>query len=260
MAQLEIEHAGGNALRIRADVRDYEQVNAGVDRMRVHFGDVQVAICAAAVLGPVGPFLDSSPKSWADVVETNLLGVMNVCRVVLPAMIKRRSGKIIVLSDRGAADPRPNLSLFAASKAAVIRLVETLAAEVSDYNVQVNCLGPGGTYTVMTDEILRAGDRAGWKEIEEAREIRLTGGTSPDRQLQLALFLASEQSNHVSGKLIQVTDDWKKLKNSSVHPEIYACAAVPEGVGVYNPAFRAATRVTLDQSDSAWPCATAARN
>ena len=126
-----------------------------------------------------------------------------------------------MLSDRGAADPRPNLSLFAASKAAVIRLVETLAAEVSDYNVQVNCLGPGGTYTVMTDEILRAGDRAGWKEIEEAREIRLTGGTSPDRQLQLALFLASEQSNHVSGKLIQVTDDWKKLKNSSVHPEIY---------------------------------------
>ena len=73
----------------------------------------------------------------------------------------------------------------------------------------------------MADEILRAGDRAGWKEQEDAIKVRQTGGISPEKQTQLALFLASEESNHVSGKVLHVSDDWKKLKNQTLHPEIY---------------------------------------
>ena len=102
LAHLEIEHAGGNALRIRADVTDFEQVNAAVDRMRVHYGEVHVLICAAAIPGPIGPFVDQSPKAWIDTIQTNLLGVMNACKAVLPHMIERRYGKIIVLSGPGA--------------------------------------------------------------------------------------------------------------------------------------------------------------
>src|SRR5579863_8676386 len=78
LCHLEIEHAGGNALRIRADISDYEQISAGVERMRVHFNaPVQVLICAAAIQGPIGPFVESSPKLWHEVVQTNLIGVMN---------------------------------------------------------------------------------------------------------------------------------------------------------------------------------------
>ena len=73
----------------------------------------------------------------------------------------------------------------------------------------------------MTDEILRAGERAGWKETEEALEIRETGGVAPEKQIQLALFLASEQSNHISGKLIHVSDDWRKLLSDNIHPEVF---------------------------------------
>jgi NAD(P)-dependent dehydrogenase (short-subunit alcohol dehydrogenase family) len=226
LAHLEIEHSGGNALRIRADVTDYEQVNAAVDRMRVHLGDVHVLVCAAAVPGPVGPFVEQSPKAWTETIHTNLLGVMNACKAVLPHMIERRSGKIIVLSGPGAMAPRPNFSALAASKAAVVRLVETVAEEVLDHNVQINCMGPGATYTHMIDEILRAGDRAGWKETEEALEVRRTGGVAPEKQIQLALFLASEQSNHISGKLIHVTDDWKKLASETIRPEMYTLRRV----------------------------------
>lgn len=221
LAHLEIEHAGGNALRIRADVTDYEQMTAAVDRMRVHYGDVHVLVCAAAIPGPVGPFADQSPKTWAEVIRINLLGVMNACRAVLPDMIQRRSGKIVVLSGPGATAARPNLSVYSASKAAVVRLVETIAEEIREHNIQINCMGPGGTYTHMTDEILRAGDRAGWKETEEAIEVRRTGGESPEKQIQLALFLASEDSNHISGKLIHVSDDWKKLRSENIHAEAY---------------------------------------
>jgi NAD(P)-dependent dehydrogenase (short-subunit alcohol dehydrogenase family) len=221
LAHLEIEHAGGNALRIRTDVTDFEQINAAVDRMRRDYGGVHVLVCAAAVQGPIGPFLDHSPKAWLETVHINLLGVMNACKAVLPHMIEHRSGKIIVLSGGGAANARPNFSPYAASKAAVVRFVETIAEEVRDHNVQINCMGPGGTYTHMTDEILRAGEKAGWKETEDALEIRRTGGVAPEKQIQLALFLASEQSNHISGKLIHVSDDWKKLKDANVNQEAY---------------------------------------
>ena len=113
LCHLEIEHQGGAALRIRADVCDYEQVTASLDRMRVQFGNpVQVLVCAAAILGPIGPFVDSSPKSWHEVVQTNLMGVLNACRAVLPQMIERRNGKIIVIAGVGGALPaRPNFAV-----------------------------------------------------------------------------------------------------------------------------------------------------
>ncbi len=221
LANLEIEHAGGTSLRIRASVCDFEQMSAAVDRMKTHYGTMDILICAAGVQGPIAPLAETSPKAWAETIEINLIGVMNSCRAVLPHMIEKRSGKIIVLSGRGGAGPRPWFSAYAASKAGVVRMVETLAEEIRDHNVQVNSMAPGGTYTSMTDEILKAGDRAGWKENEEAQQVRLTGGIAPEKQIQLALFLASEASNHISGKLLHVNDDWKKLEHASVSREIY---------------------------------------
>ncbi|MCC6392903.1 MAG: SDR family oxidoreductase [Bryobacterales bacterium] len=226
LAHLEIEHAGGTALRIRADIRDYEQVHAAVDRARSHFGDVHVAVCAAAIQGPIGPLSECNPKAWEETVETNLFGAMHLSRAVLPHMIEKRRGKIIILGGGGALSARPNFSAYAASKAALVRFVECLAEEVREHNIQVNCMSPGGTYTAMTDEILRAGERAGWKEQQDAENIRITGGVAPEKQIQLAMFLASERSNHVSGKVIHVNDEWRRLETGRVHPEIYTLRRV----------------------------------
>jgi NAD(P)-dependent dehydrogenase (short-subunit alcohol dehydrogenase family) len=225
-AHLEIEHSGGNALRIRADVCDYEQLHTATDRMRVHFGHIDVVICAAGVLGPIGPFVESPMRAWGETLQANLMGVANTCRAVIPAMMERRTGKIIALAGPGAETSRPNFSAYSVSKTAVVRLVEVLAEELGEYNVQVNAVGPGGTYTSTTDEILHAGVRAGWKETEAASQVRVTGGTSPDKQMELFQFLASEHSNHVSGKLVNVTDDWKKLQTGSVSHGMYTLRRV----------------------------------
>jgi 3-oxoacyl-[acyl-carrier protein] reductase len=141
-------------------------------------------------------------------------------------MMERRSGKIVALSGGGSATQRPYFSAYAASKTAVVRLVETLADEVRDYNIQVNAMAPGATYSHMTDEIIHAGARAGPKEIEDAEKVRLTGGAPPEKQIQLALFLASERSNHISGKLIHIHDDWKRLERENMHPEAYTLRRV----------------------------------
>jgi len=219
--KIEIENAGGAALRLRGDVCKFDEVNAAVDRMSAVWGGVYVLVANAAVQGPIGPFAEQKPRDWQEVVETNIIGVFNSVRAVLPQMIQRRGGKVLIVSGEGAASPRPFFSPYAASKAALARFVETVAEEVREHNVQVNSMFPGDAYTNMTDEILHAGLAAGNAEIERAERIRLTGGITPDKQIQLALFLASERSNHVTGRLLTVQDDWKKLESENVRHDSY---------------------------------------
>jgi 3-oxoacyl-[acyl-carrier protein] reductase len=134
-------------------------------------------------------------------------------------MVERRAGKILVLVCGVDEVPVANFSAYSTSKTAVVRFVEAIAAEVLDDNVQVNCLDPGPAYTTLTDELIRAESRLEAKVVETAKQTRRTGGTSPDLQLQHAAFLASESSNHITGKLVHVGDDWKKLKNSTLRPD-----------------------------------------
>jgi NAD(P)-dependent dehydrogenase (short-subunit alcohol dehydrogenase family) len=152
--------------------------------------------------------------------------VLNACRAVLPHMIERRKGKIIILTGGQGSQARPNFALHAATKAAVVSLTESLAEELRDHNVQINCMAPGSSYTHMTDQVIAAGERAGWREVEDAQQVRLTGGVPAEKQIELALFLASEESNHVSGRLIHVLDDWKRLKEAAVKPELYTLRRV----------------------------------
>lgn len=227
LAKLEIEQAGGHALRIRADVRELDQVQYAMDRMRSAFGGIDVLIASAAVQGPIGPLLSTSPKAWSEAVTINVIGTVNACRAVLPLMIQQRFGKVILLAGGGGGHSRPNFSALAASKAAIIRFAECLADEVRDHNIQVNCLSPGHSYTHMTDEILHAGEeRAGRREIEDAEQVRVTGGVAPEKQIQLALFLASARSNHINGKMLHVNDDWRKLERDNMKPELYTLRRV----------------------------------
>jgi 3-oxoacyl-[acyl-carrier protein] reductase len=219
--RLEIQDAGGVALTLRADVCRFDEIDAAADEMTQQWGAVDVLIANAAVQGPVGPFTGNRPADWAELMNINVIGIMNSCRAVLPQMVKRRSGKVLNISCDGATTPRAGFAAYSASKAAVARFMETIAEEVRDNNVQVNSMLPGGTYTSMTDEVLNAAIRISDAELEVATQTRLTGGMPAEKQLQLALFLASERSNHVTGKLIRVQDDWKKLESDGLRPDVF---------------------------------------
>src|SRR5436305_13226513 len=114
MATLEIEQAGGTAIRLPADVRNLDEMASAVERMRAEFHGLDILIAAAGMQGPIGPFLSSDPELWNAAVETNLMGVANSCRVALPPMIEKRSGKIILISGGGSAYSRPNFTAYAA--------------------------------------------------------------------------------------------------------------------------------------------------
>ncbi len=86
---------------------------------------------------------------WARAIEINLYGVLLPCRALIPHFKAAARGKIIIISGGGATNPLPNISAYAASKAAVVRLMETLAEELKPHGIDVNAVAPGALKTRM---------------------------------------------------------------------------------------------------------------
>ncbi len=229
LAELEITHAGGQAKGLLCDVRDWGQVQAAAERFAEWAGPARVLICAHGTYGWIGPLAECDPAAWLDGAVTNLGGAMHLCRAVLPAMIEARTGKILLLTGQGAGQPRPHFSAYSAAQAALARLAETLAEEVRESNIQVNCMNPGPTYTSLTDDIIAAGARAGAAELEAAMKLRTSGGMKPERQVELARFLCSPRANHVSGMLISVADNWRKLEHTRSHAGMFTLRRIFRG-------------------------------
>lgn len=207
----QIEEQGGRVDYVPMDVRLWEDVQRILERALGQYGRVDVLVNCAAVHGPIGPVADAAVDEWIRAVETNLFGTFMMCRAVLPQMMAQRYGKIINFSGGGATSPLPRLAAYGVSKTAVVRLTETLAHEVLEYNIQVNAIAPGVVDTHMQDDILAAGDSAG-ELTARIRKLRETGegGVKIQVPVDLALFLASDDSQDLTGKLISAPHDpWR---------------------------------------------------
>ena len=146
-------------------------------------------------------------------IEINLFGSVLVARALVPQLRRVGQGKIIQLSGGGATSPLPGLSAYAASKAAIVRFVETLALELREDHVDVNAIAPGALNTRLLDEVIAAGpDKVGKAFHERALEQRRSGGTPLERGAELAVWLASADSDGITGKLLSaVWDPWREL-------------------------------------------------
>jgi NAD(P)-dependent dehydrogenase (short-subunit alcohol dehydrogenase family) len=203
--------AGGMAEAVVTDVSEYSQVQHLVSTALEEASQVDILVNAAGVYGPIGPTAEIDISAWTRAVEVNLFGPLYLCRALAPRFIQRQQGKIILLGGGGATAPLPNFSSYAASKAAVARLADTLAEEFKPFNVQVNVIAPGLVDTRLQDEVLAAGSRAGvlLEKIKQARETG-AGAVSPEVAANLAVFLASPASGKLTGKLIAAPyDPWR---------------------------------------------------
>jgi 3-oxoacyl-[acyl-carrier protein] reductase len=203
---------GRRAVPVIADVSQPEAAERITAAALHEFGTVDILVNNAGVPGPIGPLIDLSRDEWLEAIAINLGGVFLCTRSVLPIMVQRGAGKIINLSGGGATSGRPYFTAYAAAKAAVVRLTESLAQEVQRHNIQVNAIAPGAVNTRMTDAVLAAGRAAGAQALAEARRVKETGGAPIEGVTDLAVFLASRESDGLTGRLISaVWDDWKAL-------------------------------------------------
>jgi 3-oxoacyl-[acyl-carrier protein] reductase len=154
---------------------------------------------------------------WEKNIKINLLGTAYMCRTVIPNMIKRKSGTIVNFSGGGATSSRPNFSAYATAKAGVVRFTEVLSDELKGKNVRVNVIAPGAINTKMLEEVLRAGKRAGNAEFGAAKKREKEGGASAREAAELVVFLSSEDSVNLSGRLVSaVWDDWKHWNKKDI--------------------------------------------
>jgi NAD(P)-dependent dehydrogenase (short-subunit alcohol dehydrogenase family) len=204
---------GVQVMSVSADVAQQKDVERATAQALAAFGRIDVLVNAAGIYGPIGPLAGCDMDSWAAAIETNLLGTAFTMRAVLPGMIARREGCVINFSGGGAVNPFPRFSAYSASKAAVVRLTETVGEEVKEYGVRVNAIAPGAVNTRLLDEALEAGEeRVGKEFYAKAREQKSKGGTPPERAAELAVFLASPEAAGITGRLLSaVWDDWKSL-------------------------------------------------
>jgi NAD(P)-dependent dehydrogenase (short-subunit alcohol dehydrogenase family) len=208
------------------DVSNEAQVNDLVAFALRELGSLQALVLNAGIYGPMGPTESVDLAEWRRALDINLYGVLLPCRSVIPHFKKAGRGKIVVLSGGGATNPLPNISAYAASKAAVVRLMETLAEELKSFHVDVNAIAPGALATRLVDEVLAAGpEKVGAAFYAKNKQWKEKGATPLELGARLAVYLASRESDGISGKLISAQwDPWEKLHEfkADLNSDIYA--------------------------------------
>lgn len=209
-----------------ADVSDPEQVKKLTDNTLKQMDRIDILVACAGVYGPKGPVEETRWEEWSEAIDINLKGSVLPAVAVLPYMKKRQQGKIIFISGGGATKPLPGLSAYAASKAGVVRFAETLAEETKQFGIDVNAVAPGALNTRLLDEVLDAGpEKVGDNFYRQSLRQKEQGGTPLSVGAELCVFLASSQSNGITGRLISaVWDPWKKISDyldEISHSDIY---------------------------------------
>lgn len=193
-----------------ADVSSKADVDALFAAAVAAFGRVDILVNNAGVYGPMGTIETIDWDAWVQAIAINLNGLVYCCRKAIEAFKPNRYGKIINLSGGGATNPLPGISAYAASKAAVVRFTETLALEVKEFGIDVNAVAPGALATRLTDQLIAAGpERVGSSLHERMSKLAKEGGTPLAVGASLCLYLASAESDGLTGRLIAAQwDPW----------------------------------------------------
>jgi NAD(P)-dependent dehydrogenase (short-subunit alcohol dehydrogenase family) len=210
---MELAHADQIIFGATCDVSVEKDVERFFGEVRFRLGAVNVLVNNAGVYGPKGESEKVNFQEWARAIEINLYGTFLPCRFAIGQMKELRHGKIINISGGGATAPLPRISSYAASKAAVVRLTETLAEELGEFSIDVNAIAPGALNTRLLDEILNAGPDAVGKEFyQKSLKQRDSGGVPLEKAARLCVYLASGMSDGITGRLISAQwDPWENL-------------------------------------------------
>ena len=193
----------------QCDVRDYKSVVSSLSP----YQSVDVLVNAAGVLGPTSNFAQNEMSLWADCIMTNVVGTANVCHALLNKFSQTTRGKIINFSGGGGGEALVNHSAYGASKAAAIRFTESLALEFP--GIDSNIIAPGRHNTNI-------------QSSETAIDLTKVSWANPERYKGLVRYLGSEKSDGVTGRFINILDNWDAPDFANLKPDYLKLRRVDE--------------------------------
>jgi NAD(P)-dependent dehydrogenase (short-subunit alcohol dehydrogenase family) len=214
LVRVEIESLSRRCLACKVNVANEEEVNAAVKAALNSFGRIDVLINNAAVLGSALPLAQLSTRAWSEEISVNLTGSFLCCRAVLAGMIDRKSGKIVNISSVAGQRAYPLRGAYAVSKAGLIALTRTLAAEVGPQNICVNAIAPGPVSgnrmkRVIEERAKSTGQSTAEVEQGYLRALALGRMVEEKDVARMALFLAASEGDNITGQVFNVCSGYK---------------------------------------------------
>jgi NAD(P)-dependent dehydrogenase (short-subunit alcohol dehydrogenase family) len=194
-----IQAEGGRALAVEVDVTEEKSVDAMFHQVLQTCQRVDLLVNNAAIVGDLAPIWEAPLENWWRVQEVNLKGPFLTARAILPAMVSRRSGRIINIASNMGVRPAATYSAYSVSKAGLIRLSDCLAEMTAPHNIQVFAISPGLVRTAMTASI------PFYDNTPEEEYL------PPERAGRLCAFLASGRADRLNGRYFHVMDDIESL-------------------------------------------------
>ena len=201
----EINEAGGQAISIRVDVSNSNEVQKAVETILEQFGQVDILVNNAGI-GQVEHFLDGDKERWDRIIAVNLMGPIIFSRAVLSGMVKRKWGKIINIASIAGLIPCNGQVVYSASKGGTVAFTRSLAAEMAPHHINVNAICPGHVETPLFAkgrELLPAHLMPYYRQLES--DIPWGRMGLPEDIARVAVFLASDDSEYITGQCISVT-------------------------------------------------------
>lgn len=201
--------SGAEALVVPTDVTDAEDTEAMTAAALDRFGRIDVLINNSGIGGPSGPLWELSVEEWRQTFAVNVEGVFLVTRAVMPHMIERGSGSVVMIGSITGKRPLWGRTAYASTKSALVGLTRTLAIEAGTHGVRVNLISPGFVSGPRLDWVIDAQAEGRGISTEQVRselaaEAALNRLTEPEDIARVALFLASEESRGIAGADINV--------------------------------------------------------
>ena len=200
--QADIERRGGRAMSVVADVTMFDQIEALRGRVEEQFGPVDILVANAGGSPSPPVAIESLGESeWHAAIAANLTATFLTIKSFLPGMKARKSGAIITMSSAAARRAHPGSPIaYSAAKAGIQMLTQHLAAQVGPHNVRVNCIAPE---TILTERNLTMIPAALQAQLAEMHPLKRLG--SPEDVARTALFLASSESEWITGAILDVS-------------------------------------------------------
>jgi 2-dehydro-3-deoxy-L-rhamnonate dehydrogenase (NAD+) len=190
---------GPAASGLSIDVTDAKAVNAAAAELEQRHGSVDILVTSAGIAGPNLKTWEYPLDEWAKIMRLNVDGTLHCCQAVIPGMIKRNYGRLVLVASIAGKEGNPNASAYSASKAAVIALTKSLGKELAQQDIAVNCITPAAARTRIFDQM--SDEHIGYMLAKIPRGRFLL----PEEVASMVAFLASAENSFTTGSVFDLS-------------------------------------------------------